>query len=151
MSSEITLFVSTVKFDPESIAIREETRCDWSHVGFYKDGLTFSAMTRSGGIDGVAWRSFNKLAKHMLLSVPRCDEALAMALTQEGKAYDKLDIIGIVLGTDWHSADKFICSTLVAWSFQKIGAPLLNMQFIPLEHFTPRDILLSPGLTQLAG
>lgn len=98
---------------------------------------------------GVAWREPNPKAQIMLLQAPRMYEALPKALTQEGKPYDKLDILGIILDKDWFTVGSFICSTLVLWSFEEIGGPLLNPSFIPYEHITPRDLLLSTGVSEL--
>lgn len=148
----ICLFVSTQEFDPVSILIREKTECAWSHVGFYNldDNTTFSAMCDG---KGVAFRPVGKNQKIMLLDVPgrtRTDLNLAytLARSQEGKSYNELDILGLALGRDWCTADRFICSTLVFWAFQKALCPLLGMWAIPLDHFTPRDILLSPYIAE---
>lgn len=147
--NNIVLFVSTEEFDPISALIREKTECSWSHVGFYRlsDQMTFSAMCDG---KGVAWRPVKPSQKMLLLdcSAPEAAaKALACALTQAGKAYNTLDIAGIALARDWSSANQFICSTLVLWAFEQINFPLINMEFIPLEHLTPRDVLLSNLLT----
>lgn len=148
MALDHCLYLSTVEHDPVSATIRLRTECDWSHVGFYRiaDGWTFSAMADG---HGVAWRPPNPAAKVLRLSVEGIEAALSKALTQLGKPYDRLDILGIALGLDWAVANHFICSTLVTWSFQQAGVPLLNPRFIPLQHITPRDILLSPYVIQL--
>lgn len=145
---EHCLFLSTIEFDPESLAIRVQTECAWSHVGFLRlaDDWTFSAMADE---KGVAWRAPNPKAKVLKLSGANIEAALARALTQEAKPYDKLDIVGLALGANFETKGSFICSTLVAWSFEQIGAPLLNPTFIPREHLTPRDILLSPFVAEL--
>lgn len=145
---EYCLFLSTEELDPVSAAIREETKCDWSHVGFYRceDGYTFSAMSDG---KGVAWRPPNKRAKILKLAAGGIESALSKALTQGGKPYDRLDIAGIALGANWSTASKFICSTLVLWAFEQAGIPLLNPTFIPRQHLTPRDVLLSPYLMEI--
>lgn len=142
------IFLSTVEFDPVSAAIRARTECAWSHVGFLRlaDNWTYSAMSDG---KGVAWRAPNPEARILKLVHEKADEALAAALTQQAKPYDRLDILGIALGKNWMEPHAFICSTLVAWSFEQIGAPLVNPTFIPREHITPRDILLSPFVTEL--
>lgn len=145
------LFLSTERLDVASALIRWKTEADWSHVGFMRlaDGATFSAMCDS---QGVAWRPANPKAKILKLShaAPEAiDKALAHALTQAGRPYDRLDIVGIALGRNWFTADRFICSTLVCWAFEQIYMDLLNATFIPREHITPRDILLSPYVTEL--
>jgi len=143
------LFLSTEEVNVASAAIRWKTESDWSHVGFYRlaDAWTFSAMSDG---QGVAWRPPNPKARILKLSVEGIEAALSKALTQTGKAYDKLDILGIALDRNWSTADRFICSTLVLWSFEQIAIPLLNPRFIPREHMTPRDVLLSPYVTELS-
>jgi hypothetical protein len=139
---DICLFLSTDPCDIESALIRRFTMCDWSHVGFYRsDGWTFSAMNDG---KGVAWRPPNPKAKILLLQAPKMQEAFASALTQEGKAYDVADILGFIANQTWATPDSFICDRLVFASFVAAGAPLLNHKYIPMEHLTPRDVLLSP-------
>ena len=142
------LYVSTEEYDPISIAIRAKTECAWSHVGFYNPETkrTFSAMCDG---KGVAWRTLKPSEKYMLLDADGIDDAFKFALAQEGKPYDVLDIIGIVSGADLVQRQHFICSTLVLWSFQQAGKPLLGMWAIPLDHMTPRDVLLSPFIREL--
>ena len=96
---------------------------------------------------GVAWRPIKKRQKVFLIDAPGTPAALEKALSQEGRSYDMLDIVGIALDRDLSIPDHFICSTLVLWAFQQSGNPLLNMEFIPLDHFTPRDVLISPHVT----
>ena len=165
-SRGICLFLSTVEFDPISAAIRFETKCDWSHVGFYRlgDQWTFSAMSDG---KGVAWRPPNPHAHILLLdylpsptnaqldaqldaqlNIGVMAAALAAAETQTGAKYDFLDILGIAFGPNWETPGRMICDKLVLWAFEQLHSPLLNMAFIPIEHMTPRDILLSPFLIE---
>ncbi len=146
--SVICLYLSTERYDPVSLAIRMRTECDYSHVGFMHrpDKMTFSAKCDG---HGVGWRTLKPEEKVLLLDAPRCDEALAKALTQEGRPYDKLDIAGIALGQDWHSAGHWICDALVFWAFEQVGMPLVNPNFIPRIHMTPRDVLLSPYVSEV--
>lgn len=138
----IWVFVSTVKWDPISAAIRWATLCDWSHTGFYDDstGMTFSAMHDRGG---VAWRKPDPRARMMLLEVPRADEALQIAEQWAGLRYDTRDILGIILRRDWKSPDAYICDRVVFKAFELLAAPLLNHTFIPMEHLAPDDVLKS--------
>jgi hypothetical protein len=141
--------MSTEKYDPLSVLIREKTECAWSHVGFLRlsDNMTFSAMCDG---QGIAWRSVKPTQEILPLDAVGCDAAFALALTQRGKPYDMLDIAGIALGFDWSSPEHFICSALVFWAFEQTDNPLLNMKFIPREHLTPRDVLLSSEVAQRA-
>jgi hypothetical protein len=143
----ICLFLSTQEDDIESALIRRFTMCDFSHTGFYRiaDGWTYSAMADGKGI---AWRPPNPKAKVLLLNAPMMQEAFKWALTQEGKAYDRANILGFVLNKDWATPNQFICDRLVFESFKQVGYSLVNLNFIPIEHLTPRDILLSPFVTE---
>lgn len=145
--SDHLLFLSTDEDSLGSAAIRRLTLCDWSHVGFYRksDGWNFSAMNDG---KGVAWRGPNKDAKILLLDSPHVDEMLKIALTQEGKPYNRKEILGFALNRNWSKPDSFDCCQLVFWSALEVGWPLVNMNFIPLEHMTPRDVLLSPLVSE---
>jgi len=143
------LFLSTDAADIESALIRRLSMCDWSHVGFYRleDSWTFSAMNDG---KGVAWRPPNPRASMLLLDLPRVDEIAAIAFTQEGKPYNRKEILGFLCNRDWSEPGEFDCDQLVFWSAIQLATPLLNHTFIPLEHLTPRDILLSPLVLQVA-
>lgn len=143
------LFMSTDSsiFDWQSGLIRRLSMCAWSHTGFFRraDNFTFSAMNDG---KGVAWRAPNPKAKILLLDTPWIEEMLKVALTQEGKPYNKKEIFGFVFDTNWTDPDAFDCDQLVFWSAIQVGAPLLNHTFIPLQHLTPRDVLTSPLVSQ---
>jgi len=143
------LFLSTVEFDPVSAIIRARTNCAWSHTGFYRlaDKWTFSAMANGG----VAWRPPDPRAKILVLAVDNVEDALTKAETQAGDGYDFLDILGIALGENWEAEGRMICDKLVFWAFKEIGYPLLNHTFIPMEHLTPRDVLLSASVKEYVG
>lgn len=142
----VRLFLSTQPGFVSEV-IRRGTNCDYSHAGFIDldTRRTFSAMCDG---KGVTWRDPDPNAKLLILSALGQDAALSKALTQEGKPYDELDIAGIVLGRDWETPGAWICDKLVFWAFEQNNAPLVNPGFIPLEHLTPRDILLSPYVTE---
>lgn len=142
------LFLSTETWDPASIAIRWFTDCEWSHCGFYRlaDGWTYSAEF----LGGVDWRKPNPRARVLKLSTDGIDAALSKALSVKGSAYDMLDIIGIATSHDWAKPGDFICDKLVFWAFNQIGTPLVNPNYIPLEHLTPRDLLLSPYVNEIS-
>jgi hypothetical protein len=141
---EFCLFLSTETYDPVSAVIRWYTNCEWSHCGWLRlaDGWTYSAMVEGG----VKWRAPNTETKILKLSCDGIEASLSKALTVEGSHYDLLDILGIATGRNWQAPGEFICDKLVFWAFDQIGCPLVNMEFIPLEHLKPRDILLGPVL-----
>lgn len=147
--ANICLGTSTEQFDPVSILIRAKTESAESHIFFFDldTRRTFSAMSDG---KGVAWRPLGKNQQLILLldheSPSVMQLAFGKALTQEGRPYDKLDILGMALGRDWYTADHFICSALIFWAFNQVGNPLLAMWGIPLGHFWPCHARLSPYL-----
>lgn len=146
--SDICLFVSTQKWDLISALIRRGTNCAFSHVGWFRksDRMTFSAMSDGKGL---AWRPLKKNQEVLLLDAPGAEESLALALQHEGAPYDFLDIAGIVLGRNWARPGHFICDKVVFQFQEAVGYPLVNSKFIPQCHLTPRDILLSPYVTEI--
>lgn len=98
--------------------------------------------------NGVAWRGPNPNAKILLLDCHCVDEMAEIAFTQAGKPYNQLEIAGFALNENLTEPNSFDCCQLVFWSAIKLGTPLLNHKFIPIEHLTPRDVLLSPLVTQ---
>src|ERR1700722_10537931 len=127
------LFLSTEIADIESATIRRLSMCAWSHVGFHRlaDGWTFSAMNDGKGVD---WRPPKPKAKILLLDLPHVDEIAAIAFTQQGKPYNRKEILGFIFNRDWTNPNDFDCDQLVFWSAMKFGTPLVNHTYIPLEH-----------------
>ena len=70
-------------------------------------------------------------------------KAMDVASRQLGKPYDYQAISGIALRRDWHDVDKWICSELIAWSFEIVKHPLIRAR---PHKVTPRDLLMSPYL-----
>jgi hypothetical protein len=147
IANDICAFVSTEMCDPISGLIRLHENALWSHIGFYRisDGWTFSAMADGKGVD---WRKPITDAKILKLNVPGMDLAFQRALTKQGEGYDFLNILGIALGRDWHTAGHLICSGLFFWAFQDAGVSPLNMRFLQLDKFEPYHILLALGTTE---
>jgi hypothetical protein len=144
--TDACIYMATELYDPVSMMIREKTNCDWSHAGLFLQStqMTLSAMCDG---NGVAWRTIKPTQKILLLDHVGCDLALEKMKTQLGKPYNLLDIVGIEVGKNWSTAGRWICDVLTFWSFRETGNPLINHQFIPDVHLTPRDILLAKGLT----
>lgn len=98
---------------------------------------------------GVNWRPPNPKAKVLALTVPRAEEALDKALSRIGEAYDVRDIMGFFVNRNWETPHRAICDVLLFWAFAQIGQPLLNHTFVPMGHLTPRDVLLSPLISEM--
>jgi hypothetical protein len=140
--------MSTQRHGIESELIRRFSMCAWSHTGFYRlsDSWTFSAMNDG---QGVAWRPPNPNVEILLLNHSRVDEMAAIAFTQEGKKYNCKEILGFIANKDWTNPDEFDCDQLVFWTAIQLKDPMLNHKYYPLEHLTPRDILLSLSIGDL--
>jgi hypothetical protein len=145
---DVCLYVATEPSDPESIAIRLLTNCDWSHVGFMRlaDKMTYSSMADGRGLD---FRPLKPTQKTLLLTAPGVDAAFAKALEWKGSPYDFKDIAGMILHRNWSTAGHLICDAIVFRAFEETGNPLVNPKFIPRYHLTPRDVLLSPMVSEL--
>lgn len=145
-TDDICLFLSTDEFDPVSAFIRRFTNCDWSHAGFYskEQNSTYSAMADG---QGLTWRPIKPSQHILLLEAPGTEEALNLATTWSGEKYDYRDIAGILLGANWQTKGRLICDVTLFKAFRLSGYPLVNPTFIPEEHLTPRDLLLSSVVT----
>ena len=143
----IALYLSTEGWDPVSMAIRVVTHSKWSHVGFVDMGEDGSQRTVSAMLNGgVKVRSLPR--EYLLLTAPAVELAYKYAEGQLGKPYDWFMITGMIFNRDWHRADRWYCSELVAASFAAVGSPLFNSEF-SANWITPRDILLSPCISKV--
>ncbi|MCU1305203.1 MAG: hypothetical protein JWQ87_5487 [Candidatus Sulfotelmatobacter sp.] len=145
----VKLFLSTEIWDPIAAIIRWHEDALWSHTGWrdVDTGRTFSAMADG---KGVAWREPNPHAKILMLNALGTDEAFQEALKFEGSGYDYLEILGIMLGRDWQTPGRVICSHLTFPQYAKVGKPLLNHTFIQFEKLIPSYTLLSPFVSEAA-
>lgn len=118
-----------------------------SHVDFVlPDGKLFGALSVEGG-GGVRFHELQSPSHYSRLErfeVDAPDSVLDFALSQTGKPYDWAGIFGILTrNRKWEDDDKWFCSELTAWAFQKAGVPLL---IETSNRITPRDLLISPLL-----
>lgn len=124
--------------------IQNWTWCPYVHVQFViADGKYRLAAFPGVGVD---IQKPNPDDQVLRLDVDAPERVIRYALTQLGKPYDWSAIAGIVAHRDWRDRGSWICSELVAWSFEKAGVPLLRADH--LNRVTPRDILLSPRLCE---
>ena len=143
---QVCLYMATERFDLVSWIIRRHTNCAWSHVGFFD---TETRMTLSAECDGkgIAWRPPKEDQTIILLDAIGVDVAFARMQAMIGTPYDFKKIVGIALGMNLSTPGKEICDSSVFRCFEETGNPLVNPEFIPREHLTPRDILLSEKVT----
>lgn len=142
----VFIYLSTQKWAPDSALIRWNTRCRFSHAGFYDEARGYLSAQFRGG---VRFRTENgrgldreRASDRVLLDAPKVEQAYKWAQTQVGKKYDHTAIFGLALDRDWRARDSWFCSELVAEAFEQVGAPLLNPD-VDVWRVTPRDILLS--------
>jgi uncharacterized protein YycO len=143
----IYIYLSTQKWALDSALIRWNTRCRYSHTGFYDEARDTYLSAQFRG--GVRFRTENgqgvsreRTTDRTLLYAPKIDQAYEWAQTQVGKKYDHTAIFGLAFDRDWRAKDSWFCSELVAEAFEQVGAPLLNPD-VDVWRVTPRDILLS--------
>ena len=131
------------KRDPFSALIRWFTWSEFSHVDIVlPDGRLLGATA----LGGVQIRTPEKFEAVEQFTVEAPDDVVKIASLEVGKPYDWTGIFGIVGRRNWQDPDRWFCSELVAWAFQKAGCPLLRS---PRSHrITPRDLLLSPHLSE---
>lgn len=70
-------------------------------------------------------------------------ELQQLAISQLGKGYDYLAIIGFIFRKKWQKETRWFCSELVAWVAEQLGCPLLTG---PHHRITPGALIKSPQL-----
>ena len=140
----------TERWSIESRLIRFGTRWWPSHVEFilvHDDGTPAYALGSrvSGGVM-VRRADYCKPTREEWWTAPAIDNAYQAALSDVGKKYDWLDILGFAFARDWHRPGRYICSELVDWAFKQAGAPLTNT-WAPSHRVSPRDIIFSPAVS----
>lgn len=117
---------------------------DYSHVDLVlPDGRWLGARG-----DGVKVREPYPVARRLRVTVEAPAAVLQLVLSQVGKPYDFLAILGFICHRDWQEEDSWVCSELIAWAFARGGQRLINAN--NLNRISPRDLLLSPLLNHVA-
>lgn len=143
----------TIRFVTEkdfiSAAIRLETWSSFSHVEFVLDDGTTLGARSDGGVQ-IRPLGYTKFASEEWYQIEVTDAEkkaiLDAARAQVGKKYDYSDIMGILFRRDWRAQDKWICSELVAYCFEKGGLPLVHAPLNRVNRITPGILYLSPWL-----
>ena len=140
MSSAVRL-VFTRRRHPGSVLLRAFLWSAWSHCAIV-DGVDIIEAAADGG---VRIRELGDLlresSEHAFVDVPTSDAraVIAAARSQVGKPYDWLGVLGIGVRRRWQDNDRWFCSELIAWAFERAGWPLFRGQ--PWR-ITPRDLYL---------
>lgn len=120
---------------------------DFSHVDIVlSDGRLLGARSDEvgGAGQGVQIRTpdYAKWTHQVLIDVPcmgaEADAALAFAMAQLGKPYDKLAIAAFVVGRDWREDDAWFCSELGARSGEVGG--FFGQMYSPVNKITPVEL-----------
>ena len=137
----ITLFYSTSKW-PFSWIVRLVTWSKYSHVAIVDGDFI---------IEAALWFGVRRRSLAVAIEHARCYEfvrfesddpirIINLAKGQIGKPYDWLALIGIWLHRDWQTVDKWFCSELVAWAFDKASEPLFSKNV--LNRVVPQHLLM---------
>ena len=59
---------------------------------------------------------------------------------QAGKPYDKIGIVGLAVGRNWRSPDKWFCSELAMAALEYAG--IISPITSPVNFISPRDVLM---------
>lgn len=141
----ISLLFST-SGHPMSAAIRLGTWSDWSHVAIIDGDEVIEATAPAGVRRFPVVQAINHAKRGAVVELPCRDPraVIAAAESQLGKPYDFTAIVGLGLHRDWQEDDRWFCSELVAWAFEKAGEPLFRAEV--LRRVTPQHLwMLAPA------
>ena len=129
-----------------SAAIRLGTWSDWSHVAIIDGDEVIEATAPAGVRRFPVVQAINHAKRAAVVELPCRDPraVIAAAESQLGKPYDFTAIVGLGLHRDWQEDDRWFCSELVAWAFEKAGEPLFRAEV--LRRVTPQHLwMLAPA------
>lgn len=141
----VTLLFSTQK-TLGSALIRFLTWSPYSHVDIVIGELVIGATASKGVKVSKLSTRLKNASKHAFYDIPDCEVASQvhdLALSQTGKGYDYMAIIGFFFRRNWEKENRWFCSELVAWCIQHAGYKLFNEK---LHRIAPRDLLILPKL-----
>jgi hypothetical protein len=132
--------------DFASLGIRVAEHDGWcTHVeAVMPDGTLLGAHFRGGVMARAADYDKGIATRQLIVSLDAAhdeeDKFNAFLRSQVGKSYDLTALAGFALGRDWHKADSWFCSELIAAALEESG-------YIPHlasinSHISPRDLLL---------
>lgn len=99
-------------------------------AGYDKATMTRELIVELKGIDSTQVSAWNTAESRFY----------AFLQAQVGKPYDRTALVGLALDRDWHQADSWFCSELMAAALEECGyCPRLASLN---SHISPRDLLL---------
>ena len=124
-----------------SLLLRTFLWSEWSHCGILYAGKVVEAAAFKGVRVRPLEEFLADVSKYEVVEFPGASEAIyKAALTQLGKAYDWMGCLGFVARRRWQDTDKWFCSELIAWAFEKAGLPLFRTDY---WRITPRDLFIA--------
>lgn len=126
---------------PASIMVRVATWSRWSHVALVDGDQAIEATWPRVCVTPLRdlLRSHKKfIIVDMPVQLEHELAILAAARSQVGKPYDVTAIFGFLTRRNWQDPDSWFCSELVAWAFEKGGAPLFRSD--SLYRVTPQHL-----------
>jgi len=141
----LKLLFCTNPRNPLSWAIRACTWSNWSHVAIIDGEDVIEAVALRGVVCSKLSDRQRKDPHWRIVELTCANpiEVIEAARSQLGKPYDYTAVIGLGLHRVWKDADSWFCSELVAWSFDKVGAPLFRAE--TLHRVTPQHLwMLNP-------
>lgn len=124
---------------PLAFLIRAVTWSQFSHVAIIDGDEVIEAawprVRRSKLLDVLKTHPVYRIAH---FNTPDDVAVLDAARSQIGKPYDATALIGLLFRRDWQESDRWFCSELVAWAFDKAGFPLFRPE--TLHRVTPQHL-----------
>ena len=123
--------------------IRFVTWSEYSHVDIIlHDQSLIGAIAPNGVVKHSMDKRLSMASKALIMELPvnSFQDAKAYALSQLGKKYDWLGVIGIGLHRNWQEEDKWSCAELVAKVLSEGGQKPFDSKFY--NRITPQDLLM---------
>ena len=112
-----------------SLLIRAVTWSAFSHVEIVIQDQVIGA-NMLGGVSTTPLKERLELASYAAMVEMPCadpEKVFAAAISQLGKGYDYLGLLGILAHSDeLQTPNKFFCSEFVAWAFKEAGCPIFR-------------------------
>lgn len=150
LTSSVKLrFITEAGF--EASFIRWWTWGEWSHVDYILPSGSLLGARLSGGVQ-IRPNNYCTPTREMIAEFKMPASAVQAwhdaLISQIGKPYDWLALVGMGVRRDWRNPDRWFCSELIQWASEKAGYPLLNVG-PEIYRVSPRDLALAVRLAVL--